>query len=177
MVRGSSVAGTLGVVPLVTFMSEQEKVIAARLAEIRTLADVRWTDHLASHSRDNELTQRALMDRIEAREENDSMRWESHERAHSIERGERDKAVTTIDNRLAEMNNLRDQINSERATYISRNELSLVTDKIDKQIDMLADRMLRIELGISNLQGRMAMAGIALTVLMFVVGIGARFLE
>ena len=78
-----------------------------------------------------------------------------------------DEAMTV---RLEAMNQFRFQLDRERGSYVT-------LDRMDDKIGPLVGRLDALERAQSNLAGRMAAAGIGLTVLMFAIGVALRFIH
>ncbi len=95
-------------------------------------------------------------------------RWEAHQRVHETEEKSRDRAVETVNGRLAEMNNLRDQIQSERGEFLRM-------DTYNARHDELITRMNAVERTLATLAGRDRGVGLVWGVLLGVAGLVAGF--
>jgi hypothetical protein len=107
--------------------------------------------------------------------------WQKdHLDRHRAEEHARQLAVTEINRRLDEMNELRAQITRERGTYVQREWFERIHDNTDKDREALRDEMHRIkgetdraiksiENTIANFEGRIWMLGAFMTAI--VVGL------
>lgn len=87
-----------------------------------------------------------------------------HQEKHDLEREALTRARETTELRLREMNNLRDQINTERGQYVTR-----------LQYEAIADRMNKIEQAQSSMQGTNAGYVVALGIFFAVLQVALRF--
>ncbi len=103
------------------------------------------------------------------------MRWRAHRREHELEaraldvaRDLQDRALSLarqdVDRRLEAMNELRDQITSERGEYLTRTNY-------DVRHETLIDRISILERARANLEGRMWVLG----AVVIIVELGLRF--
>lgn len=97
----------------------------------------------------------------------------SHHAVHAV-------AEANIERRLTDMNELREQIGTERGLYMTRTEIDSRINAATAEYHALAqrnlDRIARLELAASNLTGRLWAAGVAVTFVMAVVGMAIRYL-
>lgn len=82
---------------------------------------------------------------------------EAHQREHALTERAMERAREVVDARLEGMNELRNQLLSERGTYVRR-------ELFDGQMEAQSRRIEQLERGESNLQGRLTMIGAALGV-------------
>lgn len=78
----------------------------------------------------------------------DEERWTAHRREHVLEDKALEVAADDVDRRLEAMNELRDQITSERAEYLTRTSFEDKHDGLDRRVGAL-------EQSRSNMEGRM----------------------
>jgi len=89
--------------------------------------------------------------------------WESmHEDVHELERQARDKAEAAINNRLEGMNELRHQIDRERANYATREYADAVFSSIDTRLKALENSK-------SYVIGWVAAAAASLTFIIYIL--------
>lgn len=89
-------------------------------------------------------------------------RWEAHMREHEQSNVAIDTARNEVNRRLAEMNELRAQINVERGEYLSRHEY-------EAKHDALIERINSMERSRANLEGRFWAIGAAVVVIQLVI--------
>jgi hypothetical protein len=83
--------------------------------------------------------------------------WErEHQHVHELEKEARNIAFAASNQRLDVMNQFREQINSERAGYISRENFEAVTSSIDTRLKLLETKG-------SFLDGKMWVVGAVVT--------------
>lgn len=98
---------------------------------------------------------------------------------HELEDKARELATKNLEQRLHSLNEIREQINSERGEFVRRDYFEQKYDALSKEIDtgMTAlakdtdTRMKVIENTISNFQGRLWMIGAAITFVVVVVNL------
>ena len=96
-------------------------------------------------------------------------RFQSSERALEI-------STKVLDLRLAAMNELRDQINSERGRFLTRETFDQSRDQTKLDMEKIDSRLRSIENEISNQKGRMVMLGSVITVGLIIFQIIMKFL-
>ena len=99
---------------------------------------------------------------------------ESHLELHKAEREAAALARTEMNRRLEGMNELRDQIQTERSGYVQRDmydhEHATLRDSMDARLKVL-------ETGGANLQGRMWMMGAVISAILSLLMIALRFIK
>ena len=190
-VRGSTGGGDLGSVPLIEFLHELERKQDTRwralLAESQTWREKHAMEIKTWRDAHEKLHQTELMELTILKQNIDdrtTTRQRTHEMVHQTE-SEHDDKLRAMHDELHKA--LADQIrvaNDERKQRdAQQNEwratLNDVTARMPNRdvTDSLSERVAKIELAIANMQGRMAMVAIFLTVLMFAIGIAFQFIE
>jgi hypothetical protein len=117
--------------------------------------------------------------------------FEAHRISHQREHGQHEKeherdhiatdqairvAVTAMDKRLDSMNEFRETLNSQQATFVRRDMLDAYRSEQDKKVDALTDLVEAIRREQANNQGRMVGIAAAFSVAVVIVNLGLRFL-
>ncbi len=100
--------------------------------------------------------------------------WQlAHENVHDMEAEARIVAFVRLNERLAEMNEVRRQINDERGSYLMRDRYEAAHESLRSAIDA---RLKLLENSRSNNEGRIWMMGVAITGIMAIVQIAIHFI-
>jgi hypothetical protein len=97
-------------------------------------------------------------------------RFEAIDKAASL-------AALSLDKRLESMNEFRQQLNHQAATFITRSESDERIKTINTVHDSLEMRVQALERMSANVEGRMWALGAGLTVLTIIVSIGLHFIH
>ena len=81
-----------------------------------------------------------------------------------------------IDRRLREMNEFRQQLTNERATYVTRDMLDARLHTFESKQDSTNDIVASIERKMANQEGRFWAMGVALSVAVIILNIALRFI-
>lgn len=107
-------------------------------------------------------------------------RWEGHRREHLAEFRALTEARSVIDARLADMNELRRQIDRERGGYATREMVETLLSSLEREVTVgmkaLGERLSAVEKWQANTTGRLAMGAIGFTVFMTIVVFAANYL-
>jgi ribosomal protein L16 Arg81 hydroxylase len=90
-------------------------------------------------------------------------RWKAHEKEHEALQRAVDTAVATLDFRLSEMNQFRQQIQEERGAFMTKMESVSHHRELETKIESNAKSVSALELAKSNMDGRIWMAGALIT--------------
>ena len=90
-------------------------------------------------------------------------RWKAHEKEHESLQRAIDTAVETLDFRLSEMNQFRQQIQEERGAFTTKVEAESHNRELEGKIETNAKAVSALELAKSNMDGRIWMAGALIT--------------
>ena len=90
-------------------------------------------------------------------------RWKAHENEHKSLQRAIEAAVSTLEMRLGEMNQFRQQIQEERGAFMTKVEGESHHRELETKIDTNAKAVSALELAKSNMDGRIWMAGALIT--------------
>lgn len=85
------------------------------------------------------------------------------------------KAEAANDKRFESVNEFRSQLADQAATFTTRREAAVHAESVNERITRLDDQVKTAQIWQGNLTGRIAVAGVALTVLMTVIVFAANF--
>lgn len=124
---------------------------------------------------------RRLIDSLVASSQQlDRAHSEAHTREHVMNDQAIVKAYETMEKRLESMNEFRDQLRDQAATFVRREVLDTamtgLTQRIEKSEDVFENRIARLELANANMTGRLTALGIAMGIIVVVVNVALRFL-
>jgi hypothetical protein len=133
------------------------------------------------------ITQREFDTHLELHQRQHTTYNENHTILHAMEAEARDKAVENIDRRLEGMNEFRDQLKAQAATFVTRAENDLRAqgtrkeiegkqDAINSELDTLKTRMDKHDQWKSGIEGRTAGIGFAIGIAVIVINILLKFI-
>lgn len=99
-----------------------------------------------------------------------------HERDHVATEQAIKVAVASMDKRLDSMNEFREALNSQQATFVRREMLDAYSKDQEKKIDTLAGIVEQIRREQANTQGRVVGIAAAFSVGVIIINLGLRFL-
>lgn len=101
--------------------------------------------------------------------------WERHhEIRHDLEEKARHAASVNLEQRLHSLNEIREQINSERGEFVRRDYFDQKYDALSKEFDT---RMKAIESTLSNYQGRLWMIGAVIATVVALINVVFRYIR
>ncbi len=100
--------------------------------------------------------------------------WQfAHVHVHEMEAQARELAFVRLNERLAEMNEVRRQINEERGAFLSRDRYEAAHEALRGALDQ---RLKLLETGQANAEGRMWMLGAGISGILVIVQIALHFI-
>jgi hypothetical protein len=106
---------------------------------------------------------------------------ESHQREHALTQEALNKAEASMEKRLEAMNEFRAQLSDQAATLVRRDymdeKFATVTERYERDLKLMQDRLYVLERSASNLSGRMWALGGFTSVAVILINIGIRLVS
>ena len=102
--------------------------------------------------------------------------FRAHRDVHEAQQRAIDKADSQMETRLSGMNEFRDTLRDQASHFVDSKHLEGLTISAQARYDALLARVSALEQARSNLEGRMTMLGIGMTVLIALASLASRLL-